>query len=158
MPNVLVLYYSSYGHIEAMAYAQAEGARRVPKAQVTVKRVPELMPAASPGGNAIMIVKTTTRNGRPVMASIGPVGGGGGGTPFRHGSDGAGGAKGFLHNKPIEITEADVPIRFLRYGLEPDTGAPEPYRGGLSAVMEFEFSSPETIITARSRNRSVMPS
>jgi len=44
MPKVLVLYYSSYGHIEAMAYAQAEGAARVPNAQVTVKRVPELTP------------------------------------------------------------------------------------------------------------------
>jgi len=46
MPRVLVLYYSSYGHIEAMAYAQAEGARQVPQAQVTVKRVPELTPEA----------------------------------------------------------------------------------------------------------------
>jgi hypothetical protein len=30
MPNVLVLYYSSYGHIELMAGAQAEGAARIP--------------------------------------------------------------------------------------------------------------------------------
>src|SRR6516225_9658265 len=44
MAKVLVLYYSSWGHIEAMAYAQAEGARRVPNAQVTVKRVAELCP------------------------------------------------------------------------------------------------------------------
>src|SRR5437879_7458062 len=44
MPRVLVLYYSSYGHIEAMAYAQAEGAGRIAGAQVTVKRVPELTP------------------------------------------------------------------------------------------------------------------
>jgi len=44
MPKVLVLYYSSWGHIEAMAYAQAEGAARVPQAQVIVKRVPELIP------------------------------------------------------------------------------------------------------------------
>jgi len=44
MCKVLVLYYSSYGHIEAMAYAQAEGVRRVPKAEVTVKRVAELCP------------------------------------------------------------------------------------------------------------------
>ena len=43
MPKVLVLYYSSWGHIEAMAYAQAEGAARVPQAQVIVKRVPELI-------------------------------------------------------------------------------------------------------------------
>jgi len=44
MPKVLVVYYSSYGHIEAMAYAQAEGVARVPKAQVIVKRVAELCP------------------------------------------------------------------------------------------------------------------
>lgn len=44
MPRVLVLYYSSYGHTEVMAYAQAEGAGRVPAAQVIVKRVPELCP------------------------------------------------------------------------------------------------------------------
>ena len=44
MPKVLILYYSSYGHIEAMAYAQAEGAARVAGAQVTVKRVAELAP------------------------------------------------------------------------------------------------------------------
>jgi NAD(P)H dehydrogenase (quinone) len=44
MPRILVVYYSSYGHIEAMAYAQAEGAARVAKADVAVKRVPELVP------------------------------------------------------------------------------------------------------------------
>jgi NAD(P)H dehydrogenase (quinone) len=45
MPKVLILYYSSYGHIEAMAYAQAEGAARIAGEQVTVKRVAELAPA-----------------------------------------------------------------------------------------------------------------
>lgn len=44
MTKVLVLYYSTYGHIEAMAGAVAEGARSVAGAEVSVKRVPELMP------------------------------------------------------------------------------------------------------------------
>ena len=43
MPRILVLYYSSYGHIETMAYAVAEGAR-AEGAEVAVKRVAELMP------------------------------------------------------------------------------------------------------------------
>jgi NAD(P)H dehydrogenase (quinone) len=43
MAKVLVLYYSSYGHIETMAYAVAEGARST-GAEVDVKRVPELVP------------------------------------------------------------------------------------------------------------------
>jgi len=44
MSKVLVLYYSSYGHIEAMAQAIAKGAAGVEGTEVTVKRVPELMP------------------------------------------------------------------------------------------------------------------
>jgi NAD(P)H dehydrogenase (quinone) len=45
MAKVLVLYYSSYGHIETMAYAVAEGARAA-GATVDVKRVPETVPEA----------------------------------------------------------------------------------------------------------------
>ncbi len=44
MTKLLVLYYSTYGHIERMAQAVAEGAREVEGVEVTVKRVPELMP------------------------------------------------------------------------------------------------------------------
>src|SRR5690606_29946034 len=43
MAKVLVLYYSSYGHIEKMAEAAAEGAREA-GAAVDIKRVPELVP------------------------------------------------------------------------------------------------------------------
>lgn len=43
MSKVLVLYYSSYGHIEAMAQAIAEGARSA-GAEADVKRVPETVP------------------------------------------------------------------------------------------------------------------
>ncbi|WP_321909662.1 MULTISPECIES: NAD(P)H:quinone oxidoreductase [unclassified Paraburkholderia] len=43
MSKVLVLYYSSYGHVEAMAEAVAEGARAA-GATADVKRVPETVP------------------------------------------------------------------------------------------------------------------
>ncbi|PTQ12236.1 NAD(P)H:quinone oxidoreductase [Sphingomonas oleivorans] len=43
MAKVLVLYYSSYGHIETMAEAIAEGARSA-GATVDIKRVPETVP------------------------------------------------------------------------------------------------------------------
>jgi NAD(P)H dehydrogenase (quinone) len=42
MAKVLVLYYSTYGHIETMAGAIAEGAREA-GAEVDIKRVPELV-------------------------------------------------------------------------------------------------------------------
>ena len=43
MAKVLVLYYSSWGHVEQMAQAAAEGAREA-GAEVSLKRVPELVP------------------------------------------------------------------------------------------------------------------
>jgi NAD(P)H dehydrogenase (quinone) len=43
MPKVLVLYYSSYGHVEKMAQAVAQGARQA-GAEVDMKRVPETVP------------------------------------------------------------------------------------------------------------------
>jgi NAD(P)H dehydrogenase (quinone) len=52
LTKVLVLYYSSYGHVETLARAIAEGASQVAGAEVTVKRVAELVPpevAASSG-------------------------------------------------------------------------------------------------------------
>ncbi len=52
MTKILVLYYSSYGHVETMARAVAEGAGGVAGTEVTVKRVPETVPpdvAASSG-------------------------------------------------------------------------------------------------------------
>lgn len=48
MSRVLILYYSTYGHIETMAEAVAEGARST-GATVDVKRVPETVPEAIAG-------------------------------------------------------------------------------------------------------------
>lgn len=45
MAKVLVLYYSSYGHIETMAEAVADGIRQA-GASVAIRRVPELVPEA----------------------------------------------------------------------------------------------------------------
>ena len=44
MTKVLVIYYSSYGHIELMANSIAEGAISISGMEVDIKRVAELMP------------------------------------------------------------------------------------------------------------------
>jgi NAD(P)H dehydrogenase (quinone) len=44
MAKILVLYYSMYGHVETLANAVADGARGVAGSEVTVKRVPDLVP------------------------------------------------------------------------------------------------------------------
>ncbi len=54
MSKVLVLYYSSYGHIETMAAAVAEGVRSH-GAEAVVKRVPELVPASVAAGYKVAL-------------------------------------------------------------------------------------------------------
>ncbi|GGA13617.1 NAD(P)H:quinone oxidoreductase [Neptunicoccus cionae] len=46
MTRVLVLYYSSYGHVRALAEAEAEGARSIAGTHVDLRRVPETVPEA----------------------------------------------------------------------------------------------------------------
>lgn len=116
--------------------------------------MPERLPANSPGGNSIINIRTVDGTGQALVASLGPVGGGAGGTPKHDGPDGSGGLSAFLKNTPIEINEAEVPVRFHRYGLVCDSAGAGEYRGGLATEMEFEVFSPNTIVTARNRNRS----
>ncbi|MBI1220034.1 MAG: hydantoin utilization protein B [Rhodobacteraceae bacterium] len=117
--------------------------------------VPERMPAAPAGNNCI--VNVMTRNERTkttVIAAVNPVVGGGGGMPHRDGTNGSGADAAYLRNTPIEITETEVPVEFVRYGLAQDSGGPGRWRGGLATQMAFRVFAPDSRITARNRDRS----
>ncbi|PTM41667.1 hydantoinase B/oxoprolinase family protein [Bosea sp. 124] len=113
--------------------------------------LPDRLPAGPAGGGGILNVRTTdSRTGRLAMASINPITGGGGGWAKEDGQDGS---NSFLKNTPIEITEAEVPIRVISYELVPDSGGAGRYRGGLAAQMTFKMFSPNSVVTARNRDR-----
>lgn len=115
--------------------------------------------AANPAGvPSLMNVKTADRRGRSFMASIGPVGGGAGASAVDDGGEGCGSTHSFLRNTPVEINEAELPIKVLRYGLVGDTGGPGRYRGGLAMIMEFQLFAPNSVVTARNRDRSIFAS
>jgi N-methylhydantoinase B len=71
------------------------------------------------------------------------------------GAEGCGANMSYLKNTPVEINEAEVPILIRRYGLVPDSGGPGLYRGGSALEMEFQVFSPQTMVTARNRDRSI---
>ncbi|KXG85417.1 hydantoinase B/oxoprolinase family protein [Agrobacterium bohemicum] len=117
--------------------------------------VPHLLPAAPAGNNCIVNVMTTDeRNGRTIIAAVNPVVGGGGGMPHRDGTNGSGADAAYLKNTPIEITETEVPIEFVRYGLAIDSGGAGRWRGGLATELAFRVFAPGSRITARNRDRS----
>ncbi|EFH12312.1 hydantoinase B/oxoprolinase family protein, partial [Teichococcus cervicalis] len=117
---------------------------------------PERLPAAPAGATCIVnMAAEDPRTGRRSISAIAPIVGGGGGMPHRDGTDGAGADAAYLKNSPIEITEAEAPVRILRYGLMPDSGGPGAHRGGMAQVMEFQTTAPDAFVTARNRDRSL---
>jgi len=117
--------------------------------------LPDLLPAAPAGSISILNIRTSDREtGRVVMAALAPVMGGGGAMPFGDGANGAGGNAGSLKNTPVEINEIEVPIQITRFHLTPDSGGPGRYRGGLALTFECKVFSPNTVMTARNRDRS----
>jgi len=122
------------------------------------KALPDYMPACPASSVCLVNVKTTRQSGETIMASIGPVGGGGGGAPDADGSDASGANMAFLRNTPVEINEAEVPITIRKYGLVKDSGGAGRYRGGMGLMMEFQVFSPNTLVTARNRDRTLFSS
>ncbi len=117
--------------------------------------VPDRLPAAPAGNNCIVNVMTTDeRTKRTVIAAVNPVVGGGGGMPHRDGTNGSGADAAYLKNTPIEITETETPVEFIRYGLARDSGGAGRWRGGLATELAFRVFAPDSRITARNRDRS----
>ena len=117
---------------------------------------PDRLPVGAAGGGGIVNVKTfDARTGKLSMASIDPVTGGAGGSALGDGTDGSGANGSFLKNTPVEINEIEVPIKFRRYGLVPDSGGPGVARGGMGTVLEVEVFTPDTVVTARNRDRTI---
>jgi NAD(P)H dehydrogenase (quinone) len=138
MAKVLVLYYSSYGHIEQMADAVAEGARSA-GAEVDIRRVPETAPQAvieaahfktdtahsvieSPQALAdydAIIVGTPTRFGRmsSQMASFWDTAGGLWATGALHGKVGGAFTSSATQHGGNETTLFSIITNLLHFGL-----------------------------------------
>ncbi len=146
------------GSVVNPVYPAATGMRSLTCARIQgivigafARAMPQRLPSGPSGGGGILNVRTTdSATGRTVMASINPITGGGGGDAR---GDGLDGSNSFLKNTPVEITEAEVPIRVLSYGLLADSGGAGRYRGGLGTQMTFQVFAPNSVVTARNRDR-----
>ena len=117
--------------------------------------LPDLIPAACGDGGPLINLRTTDpASGRRLMANLDPITGGGGGVSNRDGTEGSGAHFGFLKNTPVEINEAEVPVKILKYGLAPDSGGAGRWRGGTGTTLAFKVFSPNTVVTARNRDRT----
>jgi N-methylhydantoinase B len=80
-----------------------------------------------------------------------------GGRPNRDGAEGVSNPGANQSNQPIELIEAELPLRVERYGLARDSGGPGTYRGGLGLVREYRLLAEEASLTVRSDRRAHPP-
>ena len=116
--------------------------------------LPDVLQAGPGGGGTLVNVRTTdNRTGRQVMANVSPITAGAGGSADGDGTEGNGHNESFFKNTPVEINEAETPLKILAYSLAMDSGGPGKFRGGLATSLTFQVFSPNTTITARNRDR-----
>jgi len=75
---------------------------------------------------------------------------GNGGGPDADGQDAGPYCIGNLANVPVELIEAENPIRVEEYAFLPDSGGAARYRGALGIVRQYRFLAPETVVQVRS--------
>jgi len=118
--------------------------------------LPSVIPAASNGGIAIVLVSTLDPvTGERVVSVAQPLNGGSGGRPAQDGIDGTSFTGGWLRNIPNEVLEADVPLLVEEYGYREFTAGAGEHRGGTGIRFRFRTLGPETVMTARGLDRLV---
>lgn len=73
-----------------------------------------------------------------------------GGGPDRDGQDAGPYCIGNLANVPVELIEAENPIRVEEYAFLPDTAGAGKYRGALGIVREYRILAEEAVVQVRS--------
>jgi N-methylhydantoinase B len=144
-------------HPAAVA-ARALGARRVAQAVfgALTKALPGKIFAAWGGGEFGISVGGYYANRKPFVHLEFHNDTSWGGGPHKDGLDGHPGPMSNLANTPIELLEAEQPIRIDQYGFVPDTGGAGTYRGGLATVRDFRLLEDATL-QIRSDRRKFLP-
>jgi N-methylhydantoinase B/oxoprolinase/acetone carboxylase alpha subunit len=119
--------------------------------------VPTRVPAAGEGGNTLAIFGADRPDGGGRFVFYELVVGTWGGTPENDGNDGLTNAASLAANIPVEVAEAEFPIRIERYGLVPDSGGGGRHRGGIAVERVWRCLTPDTSLIVRSDRAAHAP-
>ena len=118
--------------------------------------VPDRVFAAGEGGNSGVSIGGYDSERRPFIY-VEFICGCWGARSNRDGVDGVTNVFSDLSNNPIEMTEAEYPLRIEAYELIPDSGGAGRFRGGLGVRKRFRFLEREATLQVRSDRRAYPP-
>ena len=120
------------------------------------KAVPAKVMAASEGGNTFVTIGGTRDNGEPFV-HCDLIFGAWGGSHYRGDGDAMALLASNCTNIPIEVIEAEYPLRCEQYGFIADSGGAGRSRGGLAIVRDMRLTEGRAVLQVRSDRRTHRP-
>jgi len=110
--------------------------------------VPERVPAAGEGGNSVICISGLRPNRKPFII-VDMICGAWGGRPDKDGLEAVTNASQNLSNMPVEVMEAEHPVRVEEYAFVPDTCGAGRWRGGVGLRRTYRILAPEALLQMR---------
>jgi N-methylhydantoinase B len=110
--------------------------------------VPDKVPAAGEGGNSVICISGLRPNRKPFII-VDMICGAWGGRPDKDGVEAVTNASQNLSNMPVEVMEAEHPVRIEDYSFVPDSCGAGQYRGGVGIRRSYRILADEALLQMR---------
>jgi N-methylhydantoinase B len=118
--------------------------------------VPDKVPAAGEGGNSVICISGLRPNRQPFII-VDMICGAWGGRPNKDGLEAVTNASQNLSNMPVEIMEAEHPVRIEDYGFVTDSCGAGRYRGGVGVRRSYRILADEALLQMRTDRVKFLP-
>ena len=118
--------------------------------------LPDRVPAAGEGGNTVLSIGGLTADRRPFVI-VDMITGAWGGRPDKDGMEAVTNPSQNRSNTPVEVLEAQHPIRIDEYGFVPDSAGAGKWRGGLGLRRRYTLLNDEATLQLRSDRMRFLP-
>jgi len=110
--------------------------------------VPDRVPAAGEGGNSVVCISGLRRNRKPFII-VDMLCGAWGGRPDQDGVEAITNPSQNLSNMPVEVMEAEHPVRVEEYAFVPDSCGAGRWRGGVGIKRSYRILADEALLQLR---------
>jgi N-methylhydantoinase B len=118
--------------------------------------VPDRVPAAGEGGNSVVCISGLREDRKPFII-VDMICGAWGGRPDRDGLEAVTNASQNLSNMPVEVMEAEHPVRVEEYAFVPDSCGAGRWRGGVGLRRAYRVLAAEALLQLRSDRVAFRP-
>jgi len=118
--------------------------------------VPDKVPAAGEGGNSVICISGLRPNRKPFII-VDMICGAWGGRPDKDGLEAVTNASQNLSNMPVEVMEAEHPVRIEDYSFVTDSCGAGRWRGGVGVRRSYRILAPEALLQLRTDRVKFQP-